>query len=124
LQKLSAEFAAMKKTNERNERRDLLASRPDFAPELVTVLKKAPLATVRDAVKSVPKAAPKKPAAALEVVPTRGQGQGDNKVRPSAQAQAMALRMGNVKTVPGIVPDEKDPRIVRYGVQVVKEGVK
>lgn len=54
---VDAALAPFVKAQTANERKTLLASRPDFSPELVRVLAKAPLATVRDAVANVPRTA-------------------------------------------------------------------
>lgn len=93
VQKLSAELAAISRQKAANERRDLLTSRPDLAPELVKVLKKAPLATVRDIVKSLPKPAKKDPAAALKAAPTAGADQTGNVLAGPTRASAQAAEL-------------------------------
>jgi len=61
---------------ERQERRELMASRPDFTPEQVSVLEKSPLLALREAVKTWPKNTAKSQVrdarAALGVAPTIG----------------------------------------------------
>jgi len=81
---------------EASERATLLASRTDWSPELVAVMEKAPIETVRESVKSLPRGLPRKPAAAAMVVGTRGDGQGDgNAARQSPEAASeMARAMG------------------------------
>lgn len=86
------------------ERSALLASRPDFAPELVEVLRTAPLATVRKTVSTLKRGAtrPERVAAAATATATvRGENQGDNtsanpKARrlPAAEAHALDVAMG------------------------------
>lgn len=86
--KMSAELASLRREREDRERRELIASRKDLAPELVAVLNKktkagayvTPLATVREICKSVPKAARKDPAAAAKVATTQAAGQTGNVV--------------------------------------------
>lgn len=88
-QKLAAEAA---------ERVQLLATRPDLEPELRASLAKAPLATVRDMVATLPKRALPKPAAAVSAVGTRGEGQGDGEASrlPPAEKLALDTAMGLV----------------------------
>ncbi len=81
--------AEMTRREEENERKTLLASRADFAPELVKVLQTAPLAMVRDMVATLPRTVPSL-AAAASVQPTLGEGQGSaqaSQLAPSAKAQ-------------------------------------
>ena len=91
--KLRAQIAAKE---EEAERRELLASRPDFAPELLASLGKARMETVRDMVKTLPRTSPRHPAAAASATPTRGAGQGEGQVSdlPPKEAAAMAQAMG------------------------------
>ncbi|MBN8609149.1 MAG: S49 family peptidase [Deltaproteobacteria bacterium] len=53
--------AEMTRREEENERKTLLASRADFAPELVKVLQTAPMAMVRDMVATLPRTVPRSP---------------------------------------------------------------
>ncbi|MBN8609656.1 MAG: S49 family peptidase [Deltaproteobacteria bacterium] len=81
--------AEMTRREEETERTTLLASRADFAPELVKVLKTAPLAMVRDMVATLPRSVPSL-AAAASVQPTLGEGQGSaqaSQLAPAAKAQ-------------------------------------
>ncbi|AKF06071.1 S49 family peptidase [Sandaracinus amylolyticus] len=101
--KLRAEIAAKEEAAEREK---LIASRPDFAPELVAALANAPMATVREMVTKLPRGTVKNPAAAAATVqPTRGEGQGDGgapRLAPEAKAQLDAA-MGLLETKPGVV---------------------
>lgn len=71
--KLRAERAEEKL---RAERKQLLDGRPDLAPELRAVLERAPIETVRDTVKSLPRDPSKATSALASVTGTRGEGQG------------------------------------------------
>ncbi len=102
--------AKQKKREEREERERLLASRPDFDKEMVKVLRKAPLALVREAVKDVPKGKPrpKNPKAAAvqpDVQGVRGEGQDKD---PSASR---------------LPPDEKKKLDEQMGLSTVTAGV-
>jgi ClpP class serine protease len=68
--------AEMAKRDVSAERDTLLASRPDFAPEMRAALAKAPIAVVRDMVKTLPKAPSAKPAATAVLQGARGVSQG------------------------------------------------
>lgn len=90
---LRAERAAEK---EALERKDLLASRPDFAPDVVAFLAKASIEQVRDAVKNFkrgPARAVQAGAAAVTPVATRGATQGDP-TDVSDDARALDVEMG------------------------------
>jgi len=81
------------------ERSSLLASRPDFAPELVDVLRSAPMAMVRKTCKTLkrgPARADRVAAAATATATVRGEGQGgDNAPRLSMEEKsALDLAMG------------------------------
>lgn len=94
--RMRAEIAADK---DRRVRRKLLASRPDFGPEVRASLAKAPIATLRDLVKTLPKVprtAVKNPKAATTVVgASRGESQGANEPGSrSSEANEMDVRMG------------------------------
>lgn len=100
--KLRAEIAAK---DARNERTRLLASRKDFAPELVKALQTAPLATVREMVKTLPKSAPIKAAATAAPAATRGEGQGGpSGSGPSAPTEIVDMdrAMGLTRTSLGV----------------------
>jgi ClpP class serine protease len=95
---------------ERDERTKLVASRPDFGPELLSVLKAAPIETVRDMVAKLPKgkviAATTKRAAAdqPDVKPTQGDTQADgvSHLDPVAAAR-MDRQMGLAKNEGAVV---------------------
>jgi ClpP class serine protease len=83
------------------EREQLLSSRPDFDPKIVATLRKLPIAQVKEAVKTWPRAAATRgqvsaARAALEVKATRGEGQqgGAGDRLPPDEARALSVRMG------------------------------
>lgn len=82
--------AQLKSEKLKNERDALLATRPDLPAELLPVLRAADLATVRNYLKSMPKASAgktiAKPAATATVAGTRGAGQGGPDVTPPQAA--------------------------------------
>lgn len=94
---LEAKLAAREQAEERQK---LMASRPDFTPEIVAFLEKQPVATVRDAVKSLPKGPAKTNAvanarAATSVQATRAEGQTDDGARSSDEVRTMLdVQMG------------------------------
>ncbi|WP_437709404.1 hypothetical protein WMF45_33730 [Sorangium sp. So ce448] len=95
-----AQLAAMvDKVDERKERDRLLASRPDLIPEVVAVLNKAPIATVRDAVKNWPR----EPASRL----------------PPKEKQALDVRMGLSKPTQGI---RREGNAVVFGVMTREDA--
>jgi len=99
--KLRAEIS---RREEEAERSTLLASRNDFAPELVASLKKAPMAMVREMVANLPRTVPAL-AAAASVGITRGEGQGEGKASrlpPEAKA-ALDEQMGLSAKTYGVV---------------------
>lgn len=114
--KINVERANEKATAERSK---LLASRPDFAPELVKVLRTAPLAMVRNMVATLPKGPARKDrvAAAASATGTRGDGQGDGfapRLPPqekSALDQAMGLAESTTATI-------HTPNKMSFGVRV------
>jgi ClpP class serine protease len=98
VQSLSAKFAARE---EAEERAALMASRPDFAPEVVALMERSPLSIVRDAVKSLPRGAVKAKGqigaarAALEVQGTTGASHAEAGDRlPAAEAYDLDVAMG------------------------------
>lgn len=99
--KMRAEIA---RRDEETERTTLLASRPDFAPELVATLRKAPLSMVREMVEQLPRVAAA-PAAAASVQPTLGKGQtGEPAPRLPPEAKAkLDAQMGLAKPSFGVV---------------------
>ncbi len=90
------EASAEKKARD-EERAKLLASRPDLSPDVLAVLRTAPLATVRTAVKTLAKGPGAKGGgqvaaaqAALHVTPTRGKDAAEGGItRASAEAENM-----------------------------------
>jgi ClpP class serine protease len=116
--KLRAEIAADKA---KEERARLIASRPDFAPEMVAALQTASMKTVRDMVRTLPKGprqAPP-PAALSSVSGTRGANEGEGSIAhlpPSEKAQLDAA-MGLQATSLGVL-DEGNKLIL--GAQVPK----
>lgn len=105
VQALTAKVAGLEADKEKAERASLLASRPDFAPEVVTVLAKAPMALLRDAVKTLPRATRNLAAAAQpDVKATLGAGQGtDTAPRlPPEESKALREAMGLVVHKPEI----------------------
>lgn len=105
---LRAERAAEK---EDAERKELLASRPDFGPDVVKFLSKASIEQVREAVKTFPRgpAQPKNPlAATAATLPvTRGEGQGDasGPTRASEHAERLDVQMGLARKREPVVHD-------------------
>lgn len=96
--------AEQKLAAEATERAQLLASRPDFSPEMRAGLAGADIATVRSLVATLPKSALPKPAAAAAATGTRGEGQGDGNVSrlPAAEKHTMDKVMGLVAHEPAI----------------------
>lgn len=84
------------------ERSKLLASRPDFAPELIKVLRKAPIAMVREMCTTLPKGPARKDrvAAAATATGTRGADQGDwrSPRLPANEKAQLDAQMGLVDT--------------------------
>jgi ClpP class serine protease len=111
--KLRAEQARAAETGERNT---LLASRPDFAPELRKILKTADMATVRTMVKTLPRGPVSKPAASAAVSGIRGEGQGGSGgagPARTAEAASMGARMGVGATTLGV---RKEGHSLVFGV--------
>jgi ClpP class serine protease len=79
---------------EARERATLIARRPDFGPELRAALSKAPIATVRDMVKTLPKGPIAKRAPITTVASARGSTQGPAALAPSSETADMDRRMG------------------------------
>ena len=96
LHALRAEMAAEKETAERKE---LLASRPDFDEKTLAFLEKLPLAQVKDAVETFPRGPVRNlrnaAAATAQVGATRGDGQGGHADRlPPDEARKLDEQMG------------------------------
>ncbi|WP_438040935.1 hypothetical protein [Sorangium sp. So ce128] len=91
--------AMIDRVDSREERDRLLASRPDLAPEVVALLNKAPIATVRDAVKTWPR----EPASRL----------------PPKEKQALDARMGLSKPAQAI---RREGNAVVFGVMTREDA--
>jgi capsid assembly protease len=97
VQRLEARDAAAR---ESRTRRKLFAQRPDFSPEVVAVLKNAPIATLREAVEKLPRGrvAGKRPEPITTVPAARGHDQVDapqsGRTRYSADADLLDRVMG------------------------------
>lgn len=112
IQELEAQNAARaeadRKAAEESEREKLLASRPDFAPEALEVLREAPLATVREAVAKWPRGNVRIPhnplAATAQPGATRGATQGGGRVDhlPPEEAAELDRQMGLRRDVEAI----------------------
>ena len=100
LAKVQAMENRQKKEKANAEREELIASRPDFGPDLVKVLRnpKTPMATVRELCGAIETGPPRKDrvAAAALVTGTRGKGQGEGGVThlPIGEKAALDLKMG------------------------------
>jgi len=103
--------AAAAKEKQSAERATLLASRPDFAPEMVAILSSpaTPLATVRKMCADLAKGPTRsdRVAAAATVTGTRGEAQGDGFASrlPPEQKAALDLQMGLTKMTAETVND-------------------
>lgn len=99
VQVLAARVAKLEAAAVKGERSELLASRPDFAPEVVAILASVdtPIEVVRKSVASIKRAAIVPAAAAgVEVRATRGETQVDTEANrlPPAEAAELDRRMG------------------------------
>lgn len=113
--------AKLRERDERVERAQLLASRPDLDAATKDLLASAPIEKVRKAVKELPRRA-LNPAAAAQVTGTVGEGQGDGKVAilpPELDAQVDQI-MGISEPERGVYRD--GDRIVIGGVMPPKKG--
>lgn len=88
--------AAASSRDEREQRRALLAKRPDFGPELKAALAKAPLETVREMVKTLPKGKVQKRVAAITTVAaSQGTNRGPTTIAaPASETDDLDRRMG------------------------------
>lgn len=107
VQSLTARLDAKEALEERTR---LMASRPDFASEVVSFLSKQPLSTVRDAVKSLPKGA----------MPARGQVAAA-RAATTVQATVGATQVGGGDRLP---PEEAHELDVRMGLSSRTKGVR
>ncbi len=125
--RLSAKVRELEKKNETDERKSLLASRPDFGPELLKILAKAPMSMVREHVATLPKTAGVQRSTET-IQATRPGDQGSaSRLAPEA-SQALAERMGLRKSAAAIGwdPNMKTTRVfpVLAGATAAKkEGV-
>ena len=110
--RLSAKVRELEKKNEADERKTLLASRPDFAPELVKILAKAPLAMVREHVAMLPKAATIARSTETVQATRSGDAGAASRLAPEA-SQQLAERMGLRKSAASIGwdPNMKTTRV-------------
>jgi ClpP class serine protease len=102
------------------ERKRLIASRPDFSPEMVKVLRSAPMATVREFCKTLPKGphrTDRTAAAAVATATVRGaeQGNGLASQLPPDEKAALDLRMGLTATALKVI---HSPNRMAFGVTV------
>ncbi len=108
--------AEMDADKERRTRKALIAKRPDFGPELKAALSKAPLATVREMVKTLPrgKVAAGRGAPITTVAATRSHTQGEPSTSArSTEAAALDRAMGLSGTKLGC---RKDGATLYFGV--------
>ncbi len=91
--RLSAKVRELEKKSESDERKALLASRPDFAPELVKLLAKAPLSMVREHVAQLPKTAPIARSTESVQATRPGDASSASRLAPE-ESNALAERMG------------------------------
>ncbi len=109
--RLSAKVRDLEKKNETDERKTLLASRPDFGPELLKILAKAPMSMVREHVATLPKTAAIRSTESVQA--TRpGDAGAASRLAPEA-SQALAERMGLRKSAAAIGwdPNMKTTRV-------------
>lgn len=92
---------------EAKERAKLMATRPDFAPEVVALMERSPIEVVRDAVKNLPRGAAKGQVnaarAALDVTPSVTPATATGSALPPEQEAAMLKSMG-IKPVKAETP--------------------
>ncbi len=100
------------------KRRKLIASRPDFSPEMVKVLEQAPMATVKRMCAKLPKGPTRtdRVAAAVMATGTQGDAQGVRTPRLSPGLRAeLDTAMGLTETKSTVV---NSPNRMSFGVQV------
>lgn len=108
--------AAFRERDEKAERAQLLASRPDLDERTLGLLASAPIAQVREYVKNAPRRA-LNPAAAAQVRGTVGEGQGDADASPLP-----AEFRSKMKQIMGLATEERG--VFRDGNKIVIGGVK
>ena len=95
VQGLAQKVSSLEADKEQTERASLIASRPDLAKEVVTVLAKAPISLLREAVKTIPVTQCNPAAAAqADVKASVGATQGSPVSSQSPDAAEMDRRMG------------------------------
>lgn len=126
VQSLAGKLAAKE---EAEERATLLASRPDFDPAVVALMKRSPMAVVRDAVKTLPRGAKAKShvgaaRAAITVNPTVGEVTVPEPLDEESAA-AMSRAMGITNTPDSPFAKTEDGRFVLHASAPVpaKKGV-
>lgn len=97
--------ASMAKRDDDEKRAKLLASRSDFDPKVVSILKKAPLSQVEFAVNTFPRSTPNL-AAAQHVQATRGAEQGGGSKIEKTIADSIDAKMGIRSSAPAIRTEE------------------
>ena len=120
--RLATRVSDLEKKSASDERKTLLASRPDFAPELVKILSSSPLGVVRDAVKSLPKVAVMKTTETVQA--TRGSTNSDDRSPrlPPEERKQLRQRMGLESTASEIRWDERKASRVFPAVLAKKEA--
>lgn len=95
--------AKLRARDEKAERAQLLASRPDLDDATRDLLASAPIEKVREAVRKLPRRA-LNPAAAAQVTGTRGEGQGSASASrlPPHEKAALDVAMGITSTAPAV----------------------
>lgn len=107
----------------RSERERLLASRPDLMKQSTVKawLSSAPIETVREAVRNIPKPSIPKPAAATTVQPTLGEGQGAGRANalPPTEANELDIKMGLASKPQGI---RREGKAVIFSVMTAEDA--
>lgn len=137
VQGLAQKVSSLEADKEQTERASLIASRPDLAKEVVTVLAKAPISLLREAVKTIP-VTQRNPAAAAQadVKASVGATQGAPVSSQSPDAAEMDRRMGLAPRSAAVVdrgdvvvfgtmrPADALASIARRAAQASKDGAK
>ena len=93
--RLASRVRELEAKDEATERKTLLASRPDFAPELIKILEKAPMSMVREHVAKLPKTAAKTRSTEVVQATRGGHVDGVDAPRlPAEESRQLAERMG------------------------------
>lgn len=137
VQGLAQKVSSLEADKEQTERAGLIASRPDLAKEVVSVLAKAPISLLREAVKTIP-VTQRNPAAAAQadVKASVGATQGAAVSNQSPDAAEMDRRMGLAPRSAAVVdrgdvvvfgtmrPADAQASIARRAAQASKDGAK